>query len=58
MMMSPVGATLIEDLFEIEFDSVFVEQAEQFILMAHRAMMLFLVEDVSFHRKNVGALTE
>ena len=49
----PGGAALIEDIFQIEFNTMFLEKNQKFIFEADLAMMLGLIENISLHRGNV-----
>jgi hypothetical protein len=52
--LSPVGATLIEDVSRIVFHLVLFEERDQFRLEIAAAMMDFLILDVPPHGFNIG----
>src|SRR5689334_3477228 len=43
------GATLVEDVFWIKSNSMFLQKPDEFIFKRHLPMMLLLAPDITFH---------
>ncbi len=50
---APVGRHLTENIFQVEFNTMFLEKDEKFVFEADFAMMFGLVQNISLYRRNV-----